>query len=287
MSAVENFGGIDNELTDYKKAKVVVVPVPYEGTVSYGHGTSHGPQAILEASNNMELYDEELKKSTCEIGISTLKALDVANDKPDIMVYKVSASIKKIINDNKFPIVLGGEHSISSGPVKALKEKYPNLSVLQLDAHSDLRDSYDGTKYSHAAVMKRIVELGCKIVPVGIRSLSEKEPAVIEKNNIPVFWAHEIHDKQDWHEKAIKVLSDNVYVTIDLDVFDPAVMAATGTPEPGGLGWYDVVGFLRKVFAEKNVVGMDVVELAPQKGMHACDFLAAKLVYRLLGYKFS
>ncbi|MFH1424410.1 MAG: agmatinase [archaeon] len=278
-----NFGGLPEEYSNYEDSKVVVVPVPYAGTVSYGTGTEKGPGAIIKASQHMELYDEVLKKTTCERGIHTAKALK-AEKTPEKMVEAVYEKTQGLLKDEKFPVFLGGEHSFSQGAVKALKEKYSDLSVLQLDAHADLREEYEGEKFSHAAVLRRIRELGCKTASVGIRSLSADEAELIEKEKIPVFWAHEMCGK-DVSEEVLKELSENVYITLDLDVFDPAVMPSTGTPEPGGLGWYDVISILEKVFAGKNVVGFDVVELAPIKELSAPDFIAAKIVYRMIGYK--
>ena len=268
-----------------KDAKIVIVPVPYEKTVTYGKGASKGPKAIIEASKNLELFDEELKANTAEkIKICTLKELNVKNDKPEAMLSKVREQVKKIIDEQKIPVILGGEHSISSAPVEALKNKYPDLNVLQLDAHADLRGKYRGTIYSHACIMHRILDLNIPFVQVGIRSVCEEDAAIIKKNNIPVFWAKDIYNNNSWFNGAISKLSDNVYVTIDLDVFDPAIMPSTGTPEPGGLAWYKVTNFLKEVAKQKNIVGFDVVELAPNKNNIAPDFLAAKLAYKLIGY---
>ena len=277
-----NYGAIEEEeFYSYDKSRFVILPVAYEGTVSYGKGTSKGPSAVIKASQNMELYDEELDKENYKAGICTFKELKAA-DSPEKMVDEVEKASSEIIKDNKIPIMLGGEHSISTGLVRALKKKYSSLSVLQLDAHADLRQEYEGTPYSHASVMARVREL-CPAVQVGIRSLSAEESEWIKKDNLPIFFAKDIHDNNDWIDKAVEKLSDNVFITIDLDVFDPSIMPATGTPEPGGLQWYQVIKFLKKVAEKKKVVGFDVVELAPTKD-HSCDFLAAKLVYKLIGY---
>jgi len=267
--------------SDYDKCKFAVLPVPYEGTVSYGKGASKGPAAIIKASANLETYDEELDKNTYEAGINVLEPLKSA-ETAGKMTAEVEKASEKIIKDNKIPIMLGGEHSISTGLIRALKKKYPDLSVLQLDAHADLRQEYEGNPYSHASVMARAREI-CPAVQIGIRSLSIEESRWIKKDNLPVFWARDIYNNEDWFDKAIENLSENVFITIDLDVFDPSIMSATGTPEPGGLDWYLVVKFLKKVCKKKNIIGFDVVELAPTKD-HSCDFLAAKLVYKLIGY---
>ena len=285
----KNFGFIEDFNSNYANSKTVILPVPYGGTVSYGKGAEKGPQSIIKASHHLELYDEELKKSTFKKGICTLQSLK-SEKTPQKMVQSIYDNSKKLIQDNKFIVILGGEHSISSGLAKALKEKYSDLSVLQLDAHADLRDKWyigeEGksklSKYSHACVMKRIREFVKKTVQVGIRSISEEE--IKESRKSSIFWAKDIHNNEKWHKKALNSLSKNVFITIDLDVFDPSIMPATGTPEPGGLTWYQVTNFLRKVFKKKNVVGFDAVELAPDSNK-SCDFTAAKLVYRLIGYK--
>ena len=274
--------------TSYKDAKAVILPVPYEGTVSYGKGTANGPKSIIEASRHMELYDEEIGINTAEkIGISTLKELNVKKDKPEAMLEKVKKAVKIVADDKKMPVILGGEHSISSAPVEILKERYNNLSVLQLDAHADLRNRYNGTIYSHACIMHRILDLDVPFVQVGIRSVCEEDTRVIKRKKIPVFWAKDIYNNNNWFDKAISKLSDNVYVTIDLDVFDPSIMPSTGTPEPGGLTWYNVINFLKEVAKQKNIVGFDIVELAPNKNNIAPDFMAARLVYKVVGYVFS
>ncbi|MBW2977491.1 agmatinase [Candidatus Woesearchaeota archaeon] len=278
----DNYGAIEEkEFYSYDKSKFVIVSAPYEGTVTWGKGTAKGPSAIIKASQNMELYDEELDKENYKAGICTLKELEAA-DSPEKMVDEIEKTGSSLIKDGKIPVMLGGEHSISTGLVRAFKKKYDDLSVLQLDAHADLRQEYEGSKYSHASVMARVREI-CPAVQVGIRSLSVEESEWIKKDNLPIFFAKDIHDSTDWMDDAISKLSDNVYITIDLDVFDPSILSATGTPEPGGLRWYQVVKFLRKVCEQKNIVGFDVVELAPS-GDISCDFLAAKLVYKLVGY---
>jgi len=285
MNYPDNFLGLEEDnAKSYKESKAVILPVPFEGTVSYGTGTSKGPSAILEASKQVELYDEELKREIYPLGIWTEDEVP-AEQSPEKMVDSVYNAAKKHVQAGKFLVMLGGEHSIPTGTVKAYKEKYPKLSVLQFDAHSDLREEHHGTKYSHASVMSRIREM-CPAVQVGIRSLSTEEAAKIKKNNYPIFWAKDIHDNERWFKKALSRLSKDVYITFDIDVFDPSIMPATGTPEPGGLSWYLVLDFLKEVFKSRNVVGFDLVELAPIEGRHDCDFLAAKLVHKVIGYKF-
>ena len=282
----DNFGALEKGFSS-TNAKVFVLPVGYEGTVTYGKGASKGPKAMIEASKNMELYDEELDSEPYLAGIHTLNDLSVKKDNVEKAIEKVENSVKNWINKNKFPVVLGGEHSISLGAVRAFKEKFNDLSVLQIDAHSDLRDSYDKSKFNHACVMRRIVEL-CPIVQVGIRSQDISEVEFIKEKKLKnIFYAKDIYDNDRWFDKDIGGLSSNVYLTIDLDGLDPSIMPSTGTPEPGGLSWYGLLKFLRKVFSEKNIVGFDVVELAPNKNNVAPDFMAAKLVYKIIGYKFK
>ena len=203
------------------------------------------------------------------------------------MANIVYENVKTLFSDNKFPVIVGGEHSITVGCVKAFSEKYNDFSVLQLDAHADLREEYDGTKFSHACAMKRCLDLCKNIVSVGIRSLCKEEADYIEENKIKMFWAKDIHDNDDWMEDAISKLSENIYITIDLDVFDPSIMPSVGTPEPGGLGYYQVLKFLRKMFVKKNVVGFDIVELCPNENNVSSDFTAAKVLYKIIGYKFN
>ncbi len=279
----QNFGGLPKEYSEYRKAAFVVLPVPYEGTLSYRGGAREGPHAIIRASMNMELYDEELKSSLFEKGIHTLPEIEPDFSSPEKMADRVYETVRGLVKDGKKVVVLGGEHSVSLGAVKALKEKFPKLSVLQIDAHSDLRGSWENTKFSHACVMKRITEL-CPAVQVGIRSVSEEEEEDIKKQGRRIFWAKDIAGKTDWIKRAVAQLTDDVYITVDLDGLDPSIMPATGTPEPGGLMWYETLNLLRNVCEKKNVVGFDVVELSPIPGNIAPDFLAARLAYKLIGY---
>lgn len=277
-----NFGGI-YPAHSLREATFVVVPVPYDLTSTYQPGSRRGPMAILEASTNMELYDEELKKETYLARIHTTLPVDIDARGPKNMINAVRKKISKIVTMDKIPVMLGGEHSISLGAVQALKEKYPKLSVLQLDAHADLRDSYQGSPFSHASVARRISEI-CPLIQVGIRSMSKEEGDFLPKSNVKSYSADFVLEQNNWCEKICRDLKGDVLVTIDLDVFDPSIMSSTGTPEPGGLYWRDVLRLLKAVSRTCKIRGFDVVELAPVAGNIAPDFMTAKLIYRLMGY---
>lgn len=278
-----NYGGLDEEYTHPAHSKIVVIPVPYDETSTWLKGADRGPTAILEASANMEIYNIDTDSEIFKHGIYTA---DTVSEKGSIekMLQSVYETVKYYLERKKFIVLIGGEHSVSIGAFKAFSEKFSDLTILQLDAHADLRDEYLGSKYNHACTMARAKEY-CPIVQVGIRSMS-----VEEKNNLDtkkIFWAKEIYNNKAWINRAIKQLSKNVYITIDLDVFDPSIMSSTGTPEPGGLLWYDVLDFLKMVNKKVNIVGFDVVELCPNDTNKSPDFLAAKLIYQILSYKFS
>jgi agmatinase len=277
-----NFGGIYPECS-LRDALFAVVPVPYDLTSTYQPGSRRGPQAIIEASTNMELYDEELKKETYLDGIHTTAPVAVDARGPKNMITAVRKKISRIVKANKIPVMLGGEHSITLGAVQAVVEKYPKLTVLQLDAHADLRDSYQGTPYNHACVARRITEI-CPLVQAGIRSMSKEEGDYLPQSKVKSYSADYIFENQNWAQTVAKDLQGDVFITIDLDVFDPSIMPATGTPEPGGLTWRDVLSLLRLVSGKCAIRGFDVVELAPLPGVVAPDFMAAKLIYRLMGY---
>lgn len=284
-----NFCGLEKKYTDYKNAKIVILPVPYDGTSTYGKGADKGPDAIIKSSGYVELYDIETQSEVYIQGIFTAQFLEVTNKHaPEEVIKKIQDAVSKYIKDNKFVVMLGGEHSISTGFARALFEKHKNISVLHFDAHGDTREEYLGSKYNHACVMARIREFVPSLVQVGIRSLDIEEVQT-RKPNQHIFFAHEIADSNNkvWMQKAIGQLTDDVFISIDLDVFDPAIMPSTGTPEPGGMGWYQTLEFLEKVISQKNVIGFDVVELAPRKGEPAPDFLAAKLIYRMLSMIFA
>jgi agmatinase len=278
-----NFFELPDALSNYENSKFVILQVPYEKTTTYVNGTKNGPAAFLKASLEFEFYDDELGKDSCGDGICTLNALEIDN-KPEIMVDVVKDNVKKLIEDNKFPIIVGGEHTITVGCVKAFNEKYDELSILQLDAHADLKEeNYDG-KFNHGCAMKRCLDICPSLVPVGIRSLNHDEVDFAKEKDIKIFWAKDVVDNDNWFEEAISRLSKNVYITIDLDGFDPSWMPAVGNPEPGGLQYYRTLRFLRKVCQERNVVGFDVVELCPIKNDVSSDLAAAKFMYKVIGY---
>lgn len=276
-----NFGGLSAHHAGLKNAAVVILPVPFDKTSSWIKGADKGPQAIINASKNMELYDIETASEVYTRGIHTAK--EITADSSRSMIDRVYRHVKKLLDAGKFCVVLGGEHMVSLGPIQAHAEQFDNLSILHLDAHSDMRDSYEGDKYSHACIMARAKEVTDNIVSVGIRSMDSSELTNINQKGC--FYASDIRKSGNWIEKATEKLTKNVYVTIDLDVFDPSIMPSTGTPEPGGLGWYEVLDLLEHVSRRKNIVGFDVVELCPSKNP-APDFLAAKLIYKLLSLKF-
>jgi agmatinase len=279
----QNFLGIPSEFSEFEKSEYVILPVPYEQTTTYQHGTKNGPEAIIQASHEVETFDEELKFEPYRAGICTLNLLEINSVEPIAMLQRIHQATEQLIDAGKRMVMLGGEHTISIGAVKAFKEKYPDLSVLQLDAHADLRDSYEENKFSHACVMRRIAEI-CPSVGVGVRNLSAEEHDFVQENKTDIFFSHEMKDNRRWKEQVIKRLGPDVYLTLDLDVLDPSIMPAVGTPEPGGLLWYETLEFLKDLIEKDNIVGCDVVELCPIPGMVAPDFLAAKLVYKIIGY---
>ncbi|MDQ1277438.1 MAG: Agmatinase [Thermodesulfobacteriota bacterium] len=278
-----NFGGIEPECAAYDGAKFAVIPVPYDLTSTYQSGSRQGPAAILAASANMELYDEELRKVTYLEGIFTASPIEVDARGPDRMIGAIRQVVSDVLMDKKIPVLLGGEHSVTLGAVQAVQAAFPDLTVLQLDAHADLRESYQGTPFSHACIARRIQEL-CPLVQAGIRSLSEEEAIFMKEGTIKTFSADFILDEPAWIDKICEHLTGDVYITIDLDVLDPAFMPSTGTPEPGGVSWREVLRLVRGVAKKCRVRGFDVVELSPIPGHVAPDFLAAKLIYRIMGY---
>ena len=291
MISSSPFGAFKYDFKDeteaYERSKVVIVGVPYDGTATFQSGTRNGPNSILSASPNLEHYDMELG-NIFEIGIFTAGTVDIEDIhvSPQEVVKRVYDVSKSYVSDDKFLVTIGGEHSITQGVVRAYKEKFNKLSVLQLDAHHDLMEEYGGSKYSHACVAKRIIDIGCHITQFGVRVTSNEEHEYISKNNqgLSIFYAKDIHNNDNWHEEAIDSLSDNVYITLDLDGLDPSIMPATGTPVPGGLDWYGILNFLRKVYEKRNVVGFDIMELKPIPGNEAPNFLAADLIYKNIGF---
>jgi len=265
------------------KPKIVVVPFGLEKTVSYGKGTKNGPQEIIKASHQVELFDEELNKEPYrEIGIQTLKPFKIKNKIIDAL-NQIAEINNNIIESKKIPIILGGEHSITPGSIKPFSKKLKRLTLVHFDAHADLRDEYDGTEFNHACAVYEASKT-TNLIQVGIRSMDISEKEVM--NYDKVFFAEDIFYDESWQDQATEILSDNVFITLDVDVFDPSIMPSTGTPEPGGLLWNETISFLKKVFSEKNVVGFDIVELCPNENNKAPDFLASKLYYKMLSYKF-
>jgi len=286
FSPPRNFAGISPPYSDWENSRVVVLPVPYDSTTDWRSGARDGPRAIIDASRYLELYDLELKREIYQVGIHTLPEIQPDMTGPEHMVQRVYQVARELLDKNKMVLMLGGEHSLTLGMVKAYRERHEALSVLQLDAHADLRDSYLGTRFSHATVMRRVCEI-CPIVPVGIRSLSEEEHRFIDEAGIKPVYAEDLISTGDSIKRIIAALSNEVYITIDLDVLDPSIMSAVGTPEPGGIGWYELLNLLREVARSKRIVGFDLVELCPDEGPRSCAFLAAKLAYKLIGYVYT
>lgn len=279
-----NFLELPDAYSSYSKSRAVILPVPYEKTTSYLKGAKKGPDAIIKASVQIESYDDELGDIFKAVGICTLSPLKISAG-PESMVDAVKKKTLELLDDGKFVAVLGGEHSITSGAVRAFKEKFKDIIVLQIDAHADLREEYQGSRHSHACAMKRVLDI-CPVVPVGIRSISSEEAEFAGKSKHRIFWAKDIVGNDKWLDDAISLLSKNVYITLDLDGLDPSIMPSVGTPEPGGLSYYEALKFLRKVFQERNVVGFDIVELCPKKYDVSSDVAAARILYKMIGYKF-
>lgn len=280
---MNNFGDLPEQYTDPVNASVVILPVPYDETSTWMKGADKGPQAMLEASANLELYDIETGFEVYKKGIFTDGPVD-GHKSPEDMVEAVFQRSLKWLDKGKFLVTIGGEHTVCLGAIKACAQRFPGLSVLQIDAHADLRNEYNGTSYNHACVMARVKEI-CPFVQVGIRSMDSEEKKWMDEER--VFWAHEIQGDEAWMMRAANQLTENVYITIDLDGLDPSIMPSIGTPEPGGLGWYSLLNLLKIIISEKNVVGFDVVELCPNTMNKAPDLLAAKLIYKMLSYHFQ
>jgi len=278
-----HYADLPEEYSDRDQSDIIIVQIPFDGTSTWIKGADRGPQALLEASANMELYDIETGTEVYRNGIHTDEPVPVSNS-PEAMVNKVMKRIRAWLNRDKFVVTIGGEHSMTIGSVQAHLEKYPNLSVIQLDAHTDLRQEYEGSPYNHACTMARIKEL-CPVTQVGIRSMDKEEIKYIDYDR--VFLAEKIIKDDKWIWKVIQTLNEQVYLTVDLDVFDPSVMPSTGTPEPGGLDWYTILDLIREVIKEKQLVGFDIMELCPNNNNKTPDFLAAKLLYKILSYRFA
>ena len=280
------FGGTLPQAVTFETAKAVILPVPLESTTSYVPGTRNGPREILVASSHLELWDEETGSDIHPIGICTLPEMELPFDDMKDIMAEITRVTAAILEHDKFPIVLGGEHSITGAIVTAVAAKHPGVSVLQIDAHADLRDVYMGTPFNHACAMRRVVECA-PVTQVGIRSMSTEEAQAIPSLRTTIFYDVNMRRDANWISKVVESLGDTVYITIDVDGMDPAIMPATGTPEPGGLSWYELLSLLRAVISARTVVGCDIVELSPLPGVAAPNFLCAKLVYKILTYQFT
>lgn len=287
----KNFLGLAEEHSSYSDSDIVILSAPLEKTVSYGEGTSRAPLEILKASHYVEFYDEEINSEICFVkGISTLPPLSFSDLTHEDSLKLIESRVSELLDDNKFVVTIGGEHSISSAVFSPYNHKYDNLSVLQIDAHSDLRDTYEGSKLSHASVMRRIHEMNQNIVQVGIRAQCIEEARIIEEYHINTFYMRDIRSGKygkEWKNKILEALNENVFITFDVDGLDPSVISETGTPEPGGLLWDETMDLLKTVGASKNIVGFDVVELSPEEGSRLSSFIVAKLIYKLIGFSFQ
>lgn len=283
MSNTSNYAGIPDEFADENRAAIVLIPVPYDGTSTWQKGADKGPQAFLEASENMELYDIETDSEVYRRGVFLAPPI-LEKSSPEAMVDAVEKEVSRYLDLGKFVTAFGGEHSISIGVIRAFMKKHEDLTVLQIDAHADLRESYEGSRCNHACAVYEARQ-NANLVQVGIRSMDVAEKDVMQPDN--VFFAHVIHENMDWMEDALNRMGPKVFITIDLDAFDPSIMPSTGTPEPGGLYWYETLEFLRLVNATREIVGFDIVELCPREEERSSDFLAAKLYYKLLSYIFE
>lgn len=286
------FGAFKYDFRDdaeaYEKSNAIIMGVPYDGTVTFQTGARYGPESVLRVSPNLERYDRELG-NIFKAGIYTagIVELEDVRANPEAVMNRVFEISRRYVSDHKFLVTIGGEHSITQGVVKAYADTYDELSVLQLDAHHDLADEYGGSRYNHASVAKRLIEMGCSITQFGIRVTSEEEHAFINNRDqgLTIFYAKNIYNHERWHDEAIGSLKDNVYITLDLDGLDPSIMPSTGTPVPGGLGWYGTLNFLEKVYENRNVIGLDIMELMPIPGNEAPNFLAANLIYKNIGFR--
>lgn len=283
-----NFGGIaEDQFSNFQNARILVWPVSYEGTVSYGTGTGRGAEAIIDASRNMELYDDETDAEVYKLGIHTL-AESPSLDPPERMMISLYDRATELLATGKFIAMIGGEHSVSAPVIRAHAERYENISVLQIDAHTDLRDTYDGTPHSHASIMARVTrDLRLPSVQCGIRSISAEEARALSGLPTRIFWAKDIVGRSDWWDQAVEGLTENVYLTIDIDGLDPSLVPQTGTPEPGGLGWYDCIGLIRTAARKRRIVGLDLTEYSFVEGQTASAFLCAKLLYKSLAFIFE
>jgi agmatinase len=281
-------------IASYATAKAVILPIPYEATTTYRKGCETGPAAVITASQQLEAYDEELKRETClEVGIYTHEAIADTRQQPQLsaeeMLAVTTATVSRLIADDKFVVAVGGEHAITTGVVQAYRQALSEpFTVVQIDAHGDMRFEYEGSLHNHACVMRRVLEMGLPTLPVGIRAICREEAELIAKQQIPVIWDRDIAGDPNWIEKAIaKITTEKVFLTIDVDGIDPALIPGVGTPEPGGLSWHQTLGFLRRLFQTHQVIGCDVMELAPISDSVVSEFTTAKLIYKLIGYQFT
>ncbi|GHC47231.1 agmatinase [Ulvibacter litoralis] len=281
--STKTYAGIPQKNAALETSKIVLIPVPYDGTSTFQKGADKGPDAFLHASENMELYDIETESEVYKQGIHLTEPITESSS-PEAMVDAVHKTTKEYIIKNKFVTVFGGEHSISIGTIRAFNECFDNLTVLHIDAHADLRKEYQGTTCNHACAVYEASQT-TNLVQVGIRSMDVAETRVMDLEK--TFFAHEMAKDEYWMDTVVEALGENVFITFDLDALDPSIMPSTGTPEPGGLFWYETLDFLKQVFAERNVVGFDIVELCPNEADKSSDFLAAKLYYKMLSYKFA
>ncbi len=280
MKAKANYGGIPDKYARLDDAQVVLIPVPYDGTSSWVKGADKGPEAFLHASENMELYDIETQSEVYKKGVYLAPAVS-ENSSPEKMVQAVHKTTKSYLQQDKFVTLFGGEHSISIGSIRAFNEHFEDLTVVQIDAHADLRPTYEGSTCNHACALHEASK-NTNLIQVGIRSMDSSEVEHMDEGR--TYFAHDLYD--EWMDDAIGQMTPNVFITIDLDAFDPSILPSTGTPEPGGLFWYETLDFLKMIFKKKNVVGFDIVELCPNESEKSSDFLAAKLYYKMLSYKF-
>lgn len=277
-----NYAGIEDEYAQLESAETVLIPVPYDGTSTWVKGSDKGPEAFLDASVNMELYDIETKSEPYKNGVFLADPVS-ENSSPEAMTESVYQTTKSYLEKDKLVTLFGGEHSISIGAIRAFYEKFEDLTVIQIDAHSDLRQEYHGSKCNHACALAE-AQKHTNLIQIGIRSMDTEELPYLDKKK--VFFAHDIFNRNNWVKDVLKLTTKNVYITIDLDAFDPSIVPSTGTPEPGGLTWYQVMKLLKRIFKRTNVVGWDINELCPNPNAKASDFLAAKLYYRMLAEYF-
>jgi len=279
------FFDLEPSESDFQTAQVVIIPAGYERTVSYRKGTAKAPYAIFQASQQVELYEPELDLEPCQIGIASLPPLELEQLKPKQAIGEVEKAVEKLLKQNKKPILLGGEHSLSLGAIRALKKIFSEFSVLVLDAHTDLRESYSGEKFSHACVMRRVLELGVEPIWVGVRSLSKEEAQLLKEKNLEVYFAHQLISGSGWERKVAQRLREKVYLSLDLDVFDPSQLPGVGTPEPGGMLYSQILSLIKTLAKTgKNLLGFDLVELAPIEGEVVSEFTTARLLYQIVGW---